>query len=462
MSKTNRIKEQIRFCIKEELWGKLPAFFENLHPADIAEIINHAPASFHNILFDLLDDEIKPDVLAELDDQAEADILEELSNEELSDIVEEMAPDDAADVLGELEDDRSENILELMEDEESDEVRELLQYDEDTAGGIMTSDFVAVRAAMTAAEALEYIGTLELEEPVYSVYVIDTNGQLTGSIQLWELLKKANRDMPLEELVDHETLSVRTDTDQEEVARIASKYDLSSLPVLDAQNKLVGRVTVDDIMDVIEEEASEDIFKLAGSSDSELEDTSPLQACKARLPWLLITLGTGFVSSLILKSFMNHLGMAEIIALSFFVPIIMAMGGNTGIQSSTLIIRGIALGASHSRRITKILTHEIIAGAIMGVICGTTIGLWAHYIISGSAILPAIAPTYLALTVAIALFSAMAFAAVFGALVPVLLDRIKVDPAVASGPFVSASNDIFALLIYYGVTLLMIGAAHLA
>ncbi|MCK4565631.1 MAG: magnesium transporter, partial [Verrucomicrobia bacterium] len=392
MSKTNRIKEQIRFCIKEELWGKLPAFFENLHPADIAEIINHAPTSFHNILFDLLDDEIKPDVLAELDDQAEADILEELSNEELSDIVEEMAPDDAADVLGELEDDRSENILELMEDEESDEVRELLQYDEDTAGGIMTSDFVAVRAAMTAAEALEYIGTLELEEPVYSVYVIDTNGQLTGSIQLWELLKKANRDMPLEKLVEHETLSVRTDTDQEEVARIASKYDLSSLPVLDAQNKLVGRVTVDDIMDVIEEEASEDIFKLAGSSDSELEDTSPLQACKARLPWLLITLGTGFVSSLILKSFMNHLGMAEIIALSFFVPIIMAMGGNTGIQSSTLIIRGIALGASHSRRITKILTHEIIAGAIMGVICGTTIGLWAHYIISSSTVLPAIAP----------------------------------------------------------------------
>ncbi len=462
MSKTNRIKEQIRFCIKGELWGKLPAFFEKLHPADIAEIINHAPASSHNILFDLLDDEIKPDVLAELDDPTEADILEELSDEELSDIVEEMAPDDAADVLGELEDERSEDILELMEDEESDEVRELLQYDEDTAGGIMTSDFVAVRATMTAAEALEYISTLELEEPVYSVYAIDTNGRLTGSIQLWELLKKTNRDMPLEELVDHETLSVHTDTDQEEVARIASKYDLSSLPVLDAQDQLVGRVTVDDIMDVIEEEASEDIFKLAGSSDSELEDTSPLQACKARLPWLLITLLTGFVSSLILKSFMNHLGMAEIIALSFFVPIIMAMGGNTGIQSSTLIIRGIALGASHSQRITKILTHEIIAGAIMGIICGTTIGLWAHYIISGSTVLPAIAPTYLALTVGIALFSAMAFAAVFGALVPVLLDRIKIDPAVASGPFVTASNDIFALLIYYGVTLVMIGAAHLA
>ncbi len=461
MSDTNRAKEQINFCIKGELWEQLSKFFEGLHPADIAEIINHAPASAHNILFDLLDDEIKPDVLAELDDQAEADILEELSDEEISDIVEEMAPDDAADVLGELKEERSEGILGLMEEEESEEVRELLQYDEETAGGIMTSDFVAAQATMTATEAIDYIAELDLEEPLYNLYVIDQDGHLTGWIQLWELLKKANHNMMLEDLADKETIVVHTDTDQEEVARIASKYDLSSLPVLDWKNKLVGRVTADDIMDVIEEEASEDIFKLAGSSDSELEDTSPLQACKARLPWLLITLGTGFISSLILKSFMKHLSLAEIVALSFFVPIIMAMGGNTGIQSSTLIIRGIALGASHSRRIMKIITHEIIAGATMGLICGTTIGLWAGFVITRDGG-TAVAPSYLALTVGIALFSAMAFAAVFGALVPVLLDRMKIDPAVASGPFVTASNDIFALLIYYGTTLLMIGATQMA
>jgi magnesium transporter len=460
MSDSNRIKEQISFCIKGELWEQLPKFFEDLHPADIAEIINHAPASAHNKLFDLIDDEIKPDVLAELDDQAEADILEDLTDEEISDIVEEMAPDDAADVLGELEE-RSEDILGLMETEESEDVRELLQYDEETAGGIMTSDFVAVQATMTATEAIDYIAELELDEPLYNLYVIDLNGRLTGWIQLWELLKKTNHGMTLEQLADKETISVHTDADQEEVAKIASKYDLSSLPVLDANDRLVGRVTADDIMDVMEEEASEDIFKLAGSSDSELEDTSPLQACKARLPWLLITLGTGFISSLILKSFMNHLSMAEIVVLSFFVPIIMAMGGNTGIQSSTLIIRGIALGASHSRRVMKIITHEIIAGATMGLICGTTIGLWASFLITkdGGA---AVAPSYLALTVGLALFSAMAFAAVFGALVPVLLNRAKIDPAVASGPFVTASNDIFALLIYYGITLLMLGATHLA
>ncbi len=461
MSDTNnRIKERINFCIKGELWEQVPKFLEEMHPADIAEVINHAPASSQNKLFELLNDDIKPDVLAELDDQAEADILDEMTAEEISDIIEEMAPDDAADVLGELEKERSAEILGLMEAEDSEEVRGLLQYGEETAGGIMTTDFVVVRASLTAAEAIDYIGSLELDEPVYHAYVVDAEGRLSGYVQLWELLKTTNRNLLLSDLAEQEPITVHTDTDQEEVARIASKYDLSSLPVLDWQDKLVGRITVDDIMDVIEEEASEDIFKLAGSSDVELDDTSPLQACKARLPWLMITLITGFITSLILTSFDEHLKLAGIGALIAFVPIIMGMGGNTGIQSSTLIIRGIALGASHSRRIIKIITHEIIAGATMGLICGATIGLWAHFLIASKEI-PMIAPSYLALTVAIALFSAMAFAAVFGALVPVLLDRIKVDPAVASGPFVTSSNDIFALLIYYAVTIIMVGAAHL-
>ncbi len=227
MPETNRIKEQIRFCIKDELWEQLPKFFENLHPADIAEIINHSPASSHNILFDLLDDEIKPDVLAELDDRTEADILEDLTDEEISDIVEEMAPDEAADVLGELEGERREDILELMENEESDDVRELLQYHEESAGGIMTTDFVAVRATMTGGEALAHIGAMDLDEPIYSAYVVDQDGRLTGSVQLWELLKTTNSTLTMEALADKETISVRTDTDQEEVARVASKYDLS-------------------------------------------------------------------------------------------------------------------------------------------------------------------------------------------------------------------------------------------
>ncbi|MEA2068544.1 MAG: magnesium transporter, partial [Verrucomicrobiota bacterium] len=377
MPDTSRIKERINFCIKGERWEQIPTFFEELHPADIAEIINHAPASAHNTLFELIDDEIKPDVLAELDDQTEADILEELSDEEISDIVEEMAPDDAADVLGELKDQQREEILDLMETEESEEVRELLQYDEETAGGIMTSDFVAVQATMTATEAIDYIAELDLEEPLYNLYVIDQEGRLTGWIQLWKLIKKTNSGLTLAHLADDDTISVHTDSDQEKVARLATKYDLSSLPVLDWQNKLVGRITVDDIMDVMEEEASEDIFKLAGSDDSELEYSSPLHACKARLPWLMITLFAGFVSSMILKRFIDH----HIVTLSFFVPIIMAMGGNTGIQSSTLIIRGLAVGSFSGRELRKLLGRELMTGAMMGAICGGMIGLWAHFMV---------------------------------------------------------------------------------
>ena len=456
MSDLTRINERINFCIKGELWEQIPKFFEELHPADIAEIINHAPDQAHNKLFELIDDEIKPDVLAELDDKTEADILEELSAEEISDIVEEMAPDDAADVLGELEVLRSEEILGLMESEESEEVRELLQYGEETAGGIMTTDFVAVRANMTAAEAMEHIGSLDLEEPIYNAYVVDAKGCLTGWIQLWELLKNSNRNMSLEELVEREIISVNTDTDQEEVARLAAKYDLSSLPVLDWQNKLVGRITIDDIMDVLEDEASEDIFKLAGSSDTELDYSSPLHAVKSRLPWLMITLFAGFVSSVILKRFIDH----HIVALSFFVPIIMAMGGNTGIQSSTLIIRGLAIGSFTEKQLFKLLGRELLTGAVMGAICGTMIGIWAKFMVGSDSEIPAL---FLAFTVGVSLFAAMMFAAVFGAFAPLLLNRAKADPAVASGPFVTASNDILALLIYYGITIAMIAVrANLA
>ncbi len=444
-----RIQERINFCVKGGLWEQIPKFFEELHPADIAEAINHAPSSAHNRLFELLDDNIKPDVLAELDDQAEADILEELTAEEISDIVEEMAPDDAADVLGEMKEERSAEILNLMEQQDSEEVRELLQYAEDTAGGIMTSDFVAFRASMKAAEALKHIGSLELDEPVYYAYVVDADGRLTGWVQLWELLKHTHQDLPLEELAEKETIAVHTDTDQEEVARLATKYDLNALPVLDWQDKLVGRITVDDIMDVMEEEASEDIFKFAGSNESELEYSSPFHAFKSRLPWLMVTLFAGSISSLILQRFIE----GHIVALSFFVPIIMAMGGNTGIQSSTLIIRGLAVGSFDEKGLRKLLGRELLTGTLLGLICGALIGVIAALMVGNDNSIPAI---YLAFTVGVSLFAAMMFAAVFGAFAPLLLNRFKVDPAVASGPFVTASNDVLALLIYFGVTLLLI------
>jgi len=451
MSDINRIKERIQFCIEGELWDQIPSFLNDLHPADIAEIINRSSEGIQNILFELVDKKIKPDVMAALDHQAELDVLEELTDEEISDIVEEMAPDDAADLLGDLEDEQREEILELMEEEDSEDVRELLKYEQDTAGGIMTSDFIAVKAQMTASEALSFIGSQDIEESVYSIYVVSSDGKLKGYIQLWELLKTNNCDKTLSELALKDTISVQTDTDQEEVARIASKYDLSSLPVLNNDGILVGRITVDDILDVIEEEASEDIFKLAGSNESELEYDSAIHACKARLPWLMITLIAGLISTIILKQFM--IKFEDILMLSFFVPVIMAMAGNTGIQSSTLIVRSLALKTIDEDGVSKLLLRELSAGALMGLISGILAGIWSSFIGGNDSVIPSL---YLAVTVGISLFSAMMFAAVFGAFAPLFLNKIKADPAVASGPFVTASNDILALLIYYGVAISLI------
>jgi magnesium transporter len=455
MSQTSRIKEQIQFCIRGELLEKLPPLLEQLHPADIADIIEGAPDDVQNQLFELLDDETKADVIAELDDSTEAEILDDLTAEQISEIAEEMAPDDAADMLAELDDKRSAEVLNLMELEDSEGVRELLQYSEDTAGGRMTTDFVALPETATAKEALMHIGSLDLDEPVYFAYVINAADKLSGYVQIWQLLKTENQQKTLRDLSEENTQTVTPDVDQESVARIMSKYDLSSLPVIDGSGKLLGRVTIDDIIDVLEEEASEDLFKLAGSNELELEDSSPFSSCKARLPWLLITLATGFITSVILKGFMHSITTMEVIALSFFVPIVMGMGGNTGIQSSTLIIRGLALRSFDPKLLHRLLLRELATGMLMGIICGSVIGLWARFVIGESTAFP---PTFLAIAVGLALVSAMMFAALFGAAVPLILNRFKIDPAVASGPFVSASNDIFALLIYYGVTFLMISA----
>lgn len=449
------IKDPIQHCIRNHLWNELPELLAKLHPADIADIIEHSPENDQPLIFDLLSDELKADVLSEMAEATEAEILQDLTPEEISDIVEEMEPDDAADLLGDLEDQKSAEVLNLMEKEDSDEVRGLLRYGEDTAGGIMNTDFVALHGSQTAQQALDHIARLDTDEPVYSAYVTDNDKHLIGSVGLWKLLKNENRQKTLGELSESVPFTAHTDTDQEEAAQMMSKYDLNSLPVLDSQNRLAGRITIDDMVDVLQEEASEDIFKLAGSSEEELKYSSPLHASRARLPWLLITLSTGFITSAILKAFMHCISNLEVIALSFFVPIVMGMGGNTGIQSSTLVIRGLAVGSFHEKKLHRLLFREMATAMLMGLICGTVIGIWARFVIGHS--VTAYPPVYLAFTVGLALFSAMMFAAVFGAFVPLALNRFKIDPAVASGPFVSASNDIVALLIYYGTTFLLLG-----
>jgi magnesium transporter len=455
MEKINDKLERIRELASDEDWTAIRRLLTTIPSEDVADIIDILPSELGSTIFNLVEDDTKPDVLCELEERAEKHIVESLSNDELADIVEEMAPDDAADVLAELTKERSANVLDLIEEEESHDIRHLLRYEEDTAGGIMTTDVIALNAGLTVADAIAEVAFMDEDEPYYNAYVVDRHNILIGYIGLWELIKTRDREKTLGEVCHRKMVSATTDMDQEDVAKLMAKYDLTAISVVDADHKLVGRVTVDDVIDVIEEEASEDIFRLAGSDDSELHYSSPLQACKARLPWLLITLATGFITSSILKHFIADF--SHVLALTFFVPVVTAMGGNAGIQSSTLIIRSIALGTTEGRSLFRMLTREITAGAIMGLCCGLIVGLWAQYLIRTESTGPALySAAYLAFTVGLSMFAAMTFAVVFGALVPILLNRMEIDPAVSSGPFVTSSNDIFALLIYYGVSITMI------
>lgn len=451
-------KEDLRAALRriaEEGRAAVPAEVTHAHPREVAEALLDLDHEERLAVYRKLPEETKPDVLAELQDLGATDVINALSNQELARAVEDMAPDDAADVIADLADTRGSSILELITPEESEEIRELLQYGPETAGGIMTPDVVSLPADMTVEEALRQLGEVEANEPFYNVFVTDNAGRLIGVISLWDLIRQKDRSTRLGDLADRDIVAARVDMDQEEVSRLMVRYDLAAIPVVDAAGRLVGRITADDVMDVLEDEASEDMFRMAGSDDEELEAASPLRASRIRIRWLLITLLTGFVTSTLLRNFISSL--AEVLALSFFVPIVMAMGGNTGIQSSTLFVRSIALGRIRGRSIVRLLLREIGAGLIMGAGCGVVIGLWAYILLVSGAGGGEYPILFLAATVGVALLCSMTMGALFGALVPLTLHRLRIDPAVASGPFVTSFNDILALAVYHTVALSMLG-----
>jgi len=453
MSSEHKTEDQVLALVEQENWDQVAIAISSWHPADIADLIEQSSDDVHRRLFDLVREDVRPDVLAELERDAETDLVESMTNSELSDIVEEMAPDDAADVLGDLPEERTETVLQLMEAEESEDVRKLLEYEEESAGGIMTTDVVVMREQQTVEEALQAIAYLDTSERFHYANIIDRANRLIGYIDVWELLRERNRSRKLGDLAHRDFKAAVVTMDQEKVAHLMARYDLAVIPVVDETGVLVGRITADDVIEVIEEEASEDIFKMAGSDDAELEDGSVVKSCMVRLPWLFMTLLGSVITSLILRHF--HAYLSGLIVLAAFVPAVLAMGGNTGIQSSTLVVRSLALGTIRHRKLFSILGREILTGGLMGLICGTIIGIVAHFIVGHAGDLP-FASAHVGAVVGLALFSAMTFAAVFGALVPLVLNRCRIDPAMASGPFVTITNDISALLIYFGVTILML------
>jgi magnesium transporter len=441
------ILEDVSYLIEAKQAPKLRAIMLDAHAADIADLLTHMDGEHRRYLFEALDFRTAADAILEVVDSTRQGLIENWNEHQLAGLVREMNSDDAADFVSELPAELAAKILKQIAPEESAEVRQLLEHEEDTAGGIMALELVAVAQERTVEDAINEIRKKADEiETINHVYVIDGNRRLVGTVHLKQLIL-ANPYTPLREIMNRDDISVPVGTDQEEVAKLARKYDLLSVPVVDAQGRLAGRITYDDIVDVMEEEAVEDISRMAGiaSHGGDIRgtrETSVLRTARLRLPWLVIGLFGGIVAAWILSFFEDRL-QENILVLMFFVPVIMAMGGNAGIQSSTIVVHGLATGSIGINDMLERLLREMRVAFLNGFLCGLLLLLiiavvWRQ-------------PEYGAL-VGASLLIVMFFAAIVGASVPLLLKRFNVDPAIATGPFITISNDILGLFIYMGIS----------
>ncbi|NQT24990.1 magnesium transporter [candidate division KSB1 bacterium] len=436
----NSCQEIILELLKSENDNSLKLAVEEMHPADIAEALSRLNDKDQKRIFSLLKPEISAEVLVELDSTVRYSIFEEMDEKWLVSVIGTLDSDDATDLIGELDEDIAKRVLSAMPWKEFREVETLLRHDEDTAGGIMALEIVAVGMDRTAQQALDALRRKSDEvEDVYNIYVIDTHGVLQGIVSLKDLVLAAPKAI-LSELMDKEPIVVREDQDQEEVAMLFSKYDLVAAPVINVKGQLVGRITVDDVLDVVEEEASQDIARMAGISSDDLQERSVFKLSSVRLPWLLIAFFGEMLSAKVLSHFMPDYG--KVIMVTFFIPLIMAMGGNMGIQSSTVIIRGLALGDIHlkdtGRSLLRELTAAFINGLIIALLVWGVVTFWFH------------TPQF-GFVLGLALISVLFIATLMGTLMPMLLKRMGVDPAVATGPFITTANDVGGLFIYFSI-----------
>ncbi len=443
--------DSVRKLTRRQAIAPLTNILNKSHPADIAEVIKYLTDSEKKLVFSLIKDPEKAaDVLSELDISDSLHLLSGMTEEQISTILNEMSSDDAAELISNLPEEISTRVLQLMEHEDQKEVEDLLQYDEKTAGRIMTTEFFALHEDTTAEEAMRAIRENSEAEMVFYIYVVDERNHLVGVVSLRQLVIVPPKTR-LKDIMITDVISVSTDTDQEEVARIVERYNFLAIPVVDDKNHLMGIITVDDVIDVLREEATEDIMKMVGTKEEEfVYHDKVTRVARLRLPWLITNLFGGLVTGYLLWLF--KVTIKDMLALITFIPVITGMGGNVGVQSSSIMVRGFATGKVNFGRVKQFLLREIIIGFLMGTICGVVVGLvgyiWHHNFVLG-------------LVVGIAMMAAMTVAATMGTLVPTFFRKIHVDPAIASGPFVTTSNDIVGILIYLGTATLILKYFHL-
>jgi magnesium transporter len=447
-SDRNRILiESIRRLLRRGAASNLRKIVNKTHVADLTSVFHSLPSPDQRRLFDVLED---PEQKGALFSQLEVDIflnlVKETDLQEIADIFEEMPTDDVADLLGQIPEDMADDILKKMKKDESEEVEDLLSYGDDTAGGIMVPDFIALTEDTTAKAAIESLQEehQDVEMPFY-LYVVDEYGKLTGVSSLRQLVV-VPPETSLKAFMTTDVFSVTTDTDQEEVAKLVARYDILAVPVVDESNRLVGIVTVDDVIDIFRMEATEDMLKMAGAGEEYVETQSVLRSTRIRLPWLFASYLGGMIAFYIIGRFEESL--YKLAYLAAFIPVIMGMGGNIGTQSSTIVVRGLATGRLDIRDIGSVVVKECLIGLLLGLIYGILIGLVAQMKYRTFA---------LALSVGLGLICSMSVAALFGSLMPMVFARINIDPAVATGPFVTTSIDIISVLFYFVIATTFLG-----
>ena len=450
--------ENIKFTISDELIEKVEQLVDSknnkgvlellneYHHADIAEILGDLSTEQSTFIIKLLDSDITSEILMEMDEDDREKVLASLSTKEIAEEIEELDTDDAADMIAELPEERQEQVIAQIEDQEHKaEIQELLTYDEDTAGGLMAKELVRVNENWTVTECVkEMRAQAENVTRVHSIYVVDDEEKLIGRLSLKDLLMASPRAhistvyIPKVDYVD-------INEDAEEVAKIMQKYDLEAIPVVDKNKILVGRITIDDIVDVIKEEAEKDYQLAAGITQDVEADDSILELTKARLPWLFLGLIGGIGAFLIMEGFIDIF--KEYAVLFFFTPLIAAMAGNVGVQSSAIIVQGLAnddvKGSINSR-----LIKEMLLAALNGFILAIFLFLFV-WLTKGELIT--------ALAISVSLVAVIIIAGLIGTFVPLFLDKKGIDPAIATGPFITTSNDIFGILIYFWIAKLIIG-----
>ena len=433
--------ESIKRLLRRKALPNLRRIVNKTHAADLSVVFRSLTLNEQQQVFQLIEEtEQKGILFSELDEDTFLDLIEDMSLEAMVEILDTMPTDDVADILGRLPEEKSDALLEMMRDEGSEEVEDLMRYDDDTAGGIMVPDFIALPEEISAHEAVaslqkEYV---DVEMPFY-LYVVDDYGRLVGVSSLRQLVV-VPPDTPLKSFMTTDVIAVRTDVDQEEVAKIVSRYDILAVPVVDDVNTLVGIVTVDDVIDILRREATEDILKMAGAGEGFVETKSVLRSTRIRLPWLFASCLGGLVAFLVIGHFEGSLN--QIAYLAAFIPVIMGMGGNIGTQSSTIVVRGLATGRIDIADLWQVVLKEIAIGMILGIVYGSLIGAVAQ---ARYGMLP------FASAVGLAVVSSMSIAALVGSMVPMVLGRINVDPAVASGPFVTTAIDIISVFFYFQI-----------